>query len=332
MDVFNRRISLDEAGSIVQLAARRQLLDGANSAIFHHFGLMRSRVAVLQAAFPNGTLHTVAIKANPVLEILRELVQAGTGLEAASLEEVELARAAGCESQRIVFDSPAKTVHEIEQTLRWGVVINADNFDELGRIAAARRTTDSTSQVGLRANAMVGGGTIAHTSVSQSNSKFGVPLATDRRKIVNAFADYPWLCGLHVHVGSQGCSLSLLVEAVERIAGLRREIMVETGRVVSYVDVGGGLSTVYCTGESCQLRIGRKPCGIRQAGTAAGGGPPGGRFPSTARISAGRLETRVLRARCERLAEIGSCQPRDHRRPIVLFRRPYCARRSVAAG
>ncbi len=249
MDVFNRRISLDEAATIVQ-TARRQLLDGSSSAIFHHLGLMRARFAALQAAFPESALHTVAIKANPVVEILRELVQAGAGLEAASVEEVALARAAGCPAERIVFDSPAKTVDEIGQALRWGVYLNADNFEEVGRIAAARRTCSSTSRVGLRVNAMVGGGSIAHTSVSQSNSKFGVPLAADRRRIVAACAEHDWLSGLHVHVGSQGCALSLLVEAVARIAGLRQEILSETGRAISEVDIGGGLSTVYRTGDA----------------------------------------------------------------------------------
>src|SRR3990170_378167 len=125
MDVFNYRISLDEAAAIVQTARRRQLLNGASSAIFHHLGLMRARIAALQAAFPDGTLHAVAVKANPVLEILREVVQTGSGLEAASIEEVQLAVAAGCPAQRVVFDSPTKTVDEIQQALRWGVYINA---------------------------------------------------------------------------------------------------------------------------------------------------------------------------------------------------------------
>lgn len=250
MDVFNRRVALDEAVTIVDGALRCQLLDGASSAIFHHLGLMGARFSALQEAFPQNTLHAVAIKANPVMEILRELVRCGAGLEAASIEEVELALAAGCPAERIVFDSPAKTVPEIAQALRWGVVLNADNFDELGRIAVAQRAAGSSSLVGLRVNAMVGGGSIAQTSVSRSNSKFGVPLASDRQRILEAFAEHDWLTGLHVHVGSQGCPLSLLVEAADRMAGLRREIEAATGRRISYIDLGGGLSTVYRAGET----------------------------------------------------------------------------------
>ena len=71
---------------------------------------MRSRIAQLQSAFPKGTLHALAIKANPLVEVLREAVNAGAGLEAASIEEVHLALAADCPPERIVFDSPAKTL------------------------------------------------------------------------------------------------------------------------------------------------------------------------------------------------------------------------------
>ncbi len=249
MNVFHHRISLDEAAAIVQTAHRRELLGRAPSAIFHHLGLMRARIAALQAAFPDDTMHAVAVKANPVLEILREVVQTGVGLEAASIEEVQLALAAGCPAERVVFDSPAKTVDEIQQALRWGVYLNADNFDELDRIAAARMTTESKSITGLRVNAMVGCGTIQQTSVSESTSKFGVPLKSGRQVIFAAFARHGWLTGLHFHVGSQGCRLALLAEAADRVSGLRRAIIAETGRNVAHVDIGGGLSTVYRTGD-----------------------------------------------------------------------------------
>jgi diaminopimelate decarboxylase len=245
MDAFHRRISLDEAATLVERALQGNLLHGASAAIFHHLELMRTRIATLHTTFPEQSLHAVAIKANPVVEILREVVGAGAGLEAASLEEVELALAAGCAANRVVFDSPAKTVDEIRQALAWGVYLNADNLDELERIAAARRACESSSCVGLRVNPMVGGGSIAHTSVAASDSKFGVPLSTDRAKIIAAFAEHAWLSGLHVHVGSQGCDLALLAEAARRIAELRRAITAETGRDLPLVDVGGGLPTAY---------------------------------------------------------------------------------------
>jgi diaminopimelate decarboxylase len=250
MDVFHQRISLDETAAIVREALRAKLLDADASAIFHHLGLMRSRIAAVQAAFPEHALHTVAIKANPLVEVLREAVRAGAGLEAASLEEVQLALAAECPPEHIVFDSPAKTIREIEQALRWGVYLNADNFEELRRIAVARNSFPSSSRVGLRINAMVGGGTIGATSVSQADSKFGVPLIAQRPAIVAAFAEYDWLTGLHVHVGSQGCPMEMLTEAADRVWCLRQEIVTDAGKSVNDIDIGGGLPTIYRTETS----------------------------------------------------------------------------------
>jgi diaminopimelate decarboxylase len=250
MDVFHKRIEIDEAATIVRAALDRQLLGETPSAIFHDLGLMRARFATLQAAFPASALHAVAIKANPLVEVLREVVQAGGGLEAASIEEVELALAASCPADRIVFDSPAKTLREIEQALCHGIYLNADSFDELERIAAVQSAYYSTSVVGLRVNAMVGGGTIRATSVAEASSKFGVSLHADRQRIIEAFAQYPWLRGLHVHVGSQGCGLELLVEAVARIESLRRDVVLETCRDVPFVDIGGGLPAIYRTGAT----------------------------------------------------------------------------------
>jgi diaminopimelate decarboxylase len=249
MNAFDHRLSQDEAATIVQAANSRGFLAGAASAVFHHFGIMRARIATLQADFPVQTLHTIAIKANPLVEVLREVVRAGAGLEAASIEEAELALAAGCPAERVMFDSPAKTRDEIDYALRLGVYLNVDNFDELDRIAAALATRDSTSPIGLRVNPMVGGGAIQQTSVSVAGSKFGVPLLSDRQRIIAAFTEHDWLNGLHVHAGSQGCRLTLLADAVERVAALRREIVATTGKSVPNVDIGGGLPTVYRTGD-----------------------------------------------------------------------------------
>ncbi|HEX5472705.1 MAG TPA: hypothetical protein VFW73_12515 [Lacipirellulaceae bacterium] len=242
-------MSLDETASMFRAANKRGLLKDASSAIFHHLGLMRARIAILRDAFPPTCLHAIAIKANPVVGVLREIVRLGAGLEAASIEEVELALAAGCPPEQIVYDSPAKTSAEIRRSLELGVYLNADNFNELDRIAAAHKLHNSQSIVGLRINTMVGAGAIEYTSVSAASSKFGVPLKADREKILAAFATHPCLAGLHIHVGSQGCSLVQLSEAAARIAELRQEIASRTGRLVSYVDIGGGLPTSYRTGE-----------------------------------------------------------------------------------
>lgn len=109
-----QRLDAARIGAAVRALLAGGWLDDERPAVLvHDLDLVQARARALAAAFPEGALHAVAIKASPVVAILRALVDAGMGLEAASWEEVELARAAGCAPDRIVFDSPAKTRTEL---------------------------------------------------------------------------------------------------------------------------------------------------------------------------------------------------------------------------
>jgi diaminopimelate decarboxylase len=241
------RLERSAIAPILQRAiAQGHLSADCPSLILHDLGRLDARLADLRASFPPGSLHAVAIKANPLVEVLRFCVERGAGLEAASYEEVALARAAECPPDRIVYDSPAKTISDLERALRLGVRINIDNMDELARIAALREEIPSESRIGMRVNPLVGEGRIRATSVAGPGSKFGLPLVAGDRSLIDAFARHDWLTGLHVHVGSQGCDVAQMVEAVRRLHGLRTEIHRSLGREqVRSLDLGGGLPVAY---------------------------------------------------------------------------------------
>lgn len=247
MSTWDDQIAPDELAAISAAALARGLFGNADrSVVFHDLGRMRSKIRVLSEHFPPRSLHAVAVKANPLIEVLAEAVAEGAGLEAASFEEVHIALAAGAAPGRIVFDSPAKTHAELREALALGVLINADSFDELARIDALRSQAHSTSRIGLRINPMVGAGSIGITSVAHRGSKFGVDIDTDRERILTAFRRYPWLRGLHVHIGSQGCDLELLVAGAVRIQDLMSEIRAVGGENrLEFVDIGGGLPAAY---------------------------------------------------------------------------------------
>lgn len=199
----------------------------------------------LRAAFPEDALHAVAVKANPLARVLRFLRERGAGAEAASLPELRLALEAGQPPERIVFDSPAKTVSELAFALKAGINVNADNLDELTRIEALLRDIPSASRIGIRINPQVGQGRIAATSVAGLRSKFGVPLSREE-ELAAAFTRHPWLGGVHVHVGSQGCSLDMLVSGARAVYDFTRRLHEGLGeRRVTVFDLGGGLPAVY---------------------------------------------------------------------------------------
>jgi len=213
------------------------------SLVFHDLGLQHRRFEELKQSFPSTALHAVAIKANPIVEVLRRLVDQGAGLEAASIEEVHIALAAGCPPQRIVFDSPAKTFEELQFAFNRGLTVNIDNAHELA--TAARIERHPGARIGLRVNPAQGVGSIEATSVAGPESRFGFDIAELVEHVLPNLPAETEIDGIHVHVGSQGCSLDQLVDAVVIANDLLPTLRSSgTGRD-PFVDIGGGLSTDY---------------------------------------------------------------------------------------
>jgi diaminopimelate decarboxylase len=228
------RIALDEVEALVGALRRAGTWsDASKAAQVVDLRRMHHRVDELVDAFPSDTLHAVAIKAMPLVAVLERLVAQGVGLEAASWEEVALARAAGCPGERIVFDGPAKTDAELRQALDLGCWLNADHPRELERLAEAGAPGDA--RVGIRVNPGIGAGSIGFTSTVARGSKFGVPIE-DAPALVERF---PFVSGLHVHTGSQGCGLDLLSAAAHRTAEVVDALDLD------WLDVGGGLPVRY---------------------------------------------------------------------------------------
>ncbi|GAA4065711.1 diaminopimelate decarboxylase [Nonomuraea soli] len=212
---------------------------------------VRASVERLHAAFGPGVLHTFAAKAASLVPVLRLLAGSGMGCEVASPGELRIALDAGFDPATIVFDSPAKTRHELALALELGVAVNADNLDELRRIDALR-PEESASVVGLRVNPQVGTGSIGAMSTATATSKFGVALRDPgaREAVVAAFARHPWLTRLHAHVGSQGCPLELIAAGIAETYELAEEINQRLGRrQVTGLDIGGGLPVNFASDE-----------------------------------------------------------------------------------
>ncbi|WP_373560393.1 diaminopimelate decarboxylase [Streptomyces sp. Ag109_G2-15] len=211
---------------------------------------IRESAAALRAAFDAVTapgtpvLHAFAVKATPLVPVLRLLHEEGIGAEVASPGELALARAAGVPPDRTVLDSPAKTPAELREALALGIAVNADNPQELDRLDALVGSAPSRSPLGIRVNPQIGGGTIGATSTATQTSKFGVALRDEgaREWVVRAYADRPWLTRLHAHTGSQGIPLPLLARGVAETYALAEEINARIGRPqIDTLDIGGGL-------------------------------------------------------------------------------------------
>jgi diaminopimelate decarboxylase len=256
---MKEKISAADASAVLAKAAAQGIINEHDSAaVFYDLTFLLDRFAEVRRNFPPGSLHAAAVKACPIINIIKLLNQNGYGLEAASLPEVYLGEKSGFPNNNIIFDSPAKTAEEIEYAINLGVHINADSLEELETINNLLTGKKTEATFGLRVNPQVGTGRIAITSVAGDYSKFGVPVKEFKEQIIDAYIKYEWLTGIHLHVGSQGCPLELLLKGVGVVYDLANEInshLEGTGRQINIFDLGGGYPVSYYAIDSPQSLV-----------------------------------------------------------------------------
>lgn len=241
---YPERLSADVMAATLSRALSGGLICSSDdTVVFYDLSRLDLALDALKRAFPSTAIHAVAVKANPSVEVLKRIRSAGYGVEVASMGELHLALAAGFPVQAIVFDSPVKTSEELEAALKMGIRINANTLGELTRIDKLHTFLKSRSPVGIRINPETGKGVIDVTSVAVQHSKFGISLRECRSVLAAAFSEYPWLTGLHVHIGSQGMSLDQLLDGIAAVYDFSLDLKDHVE--ITFFDIGGGLSAQY---------------------------------------------------------------------------------------
>ena len=242
------RLAPQDISSVLRRAVLRSdiVTEEDTALFFYDLSALENRIGRLREQFPHDTLHAIAVKACPLPTILSMMGLLDVGAETATLPELQLALKSGIEPHQIVFDSPAKTNDDIRFALKSGVYINADSLEELARID--RLINEFGGTAGIRINPQVGTGSIAASSTAGEYSKFGVSLNQFTPQLIQTFVNFPWLTGVHMHIGSQGCPLELLAAGLKRLTGFINQVneaLISSGRHIKLVDIGGGLPVAY---------------------------------------------------------------------------------------
>eukprot|EP00929_Paragymnodinium_shiwhaense_P006694 TRINITY_DN11065_c0_g1_i1.p1 TRINITY_DN11065_c0_g1~~TRINITY_DN11065_c0_g1_i1.p1 ORF type:complete len:548 (-),score=134.06 TRINITY_DN11065_c0_g1_i1:130-1773(-) len=241
---FPRASVLEEQTSLLQRPV----------ALLYDLDAWEGALVACRDSFGPGCLHALAIKSNPVAPLLQTAIDLGYGMECASLGEVLHAQSVGCPVDRIVFDSPCKTLADLYYCLEQGIHMNLDNFEELRRVVEIRKKLPEgcpPPSVGIRINPMVGAGVIAALSVSVADSKFGISIQREA-ELLGAYKENPWLNCVHVHVGSANKGTQLLVEGIKTAVDFAQRVNKQAGRrQVTVLDIGGGLGVDYMSEEAC---------------------------------------------------------------------------------
>ncbi len=203
-----------------------------------------TRLDAAFAAVPHA-LH-YALKANSTLDVLRLLRGLGSGADANSGGEIEVALRAGFIPEDLVFTGVGKTPEELQRAVSLGLkAINAESPGELDRIDAFARARGIRARVAVRLNPDIEAGGHPYISTGRRINKFGVPIELGR-ELYRKISKMPGLqpVGVHVHIGSQITDLEPLRQAAVALAGLVAELA-EDGIALEHLDLGGGLGISY---------------------------------------------------------------------------------------
>ena len=205
-------------------------------------GTMTRKYNKLLESFKGASVRiNFACKALTNINVLKHFRSLGSGLDAVSIQEVELGLKAGFDPQSILFTPNCVSIEEIEEGVEAGVRINIDNLailEEFGNRHGAK------VPVCIRINPHVLAGGHHKISTGHIDSKFGISIyqIPHVHRIVEACGMK--VEGIHMHTGSDILDVETFLRATE--------IMFETAkefRDLDYIDFGSGFKVSYRAGD-----------------------------------------------------------------------------------
>lgn len=228
-------------------AIRKLALEHAPCYVYSHEKLA-AQAHALQDMFPSYDF-LFSVKANPFPPVVKALTALGIGADAASAQEVQLARTCGMEKGDIFFSAAGKSDAALERA--WDDChIIADSLGEVARIGALAQKRGETIEIGIR----------VHPVFSMDNgiggaSKFGID-EEDLPQLKEMLSSLPVrICGIHVHLRSQNLNCAVLGRYYENCFHLAQRVKELLDCRMDYINFGGGVGIAYDEARETPLDI-----------------------------------------------------------------------------
>ena len=184
-----------------------------------------------------------AVKANPNINILREIKNFNLGADVVSIGELMMAIKAGINPKKIVFSGVGKTNSELEYAINKKILlINTESKSEILEIEKIAKTKKRVVNIGIRLNPNTDAKTLSQISTGKKENKFGV-----NEKMFLHLVDHVKkskslkLKCLSVHIGSQ----ILDHKPYKKMLNVVDRIIKKSNYDFEYIDLGGGMGIDY---------------------------------------------------------------------------------------
>jgi diaminopimelate decarboxylase len=192
----------------------------------------------LTSAFSGARVRVMyACKALTNGAILRLMNDLGTGLDAVSLQEVELGLRAGFEPDRILFTPSMISFDELRYVAERGVQVNIDTISVLERFGT---TYGNSIPVCIRINPHIMAGGNDRISTGHIDSKFGISIHQIRHVQRIVSSHNMRINGLHMHTGSDILNADVFLQGAELLFEIA-----ESFPDITFLDFGSGFKVPY---------------------------------------------------------------------------------------
>jgi diaminopimelate decarboxylase len=208
----------------------------------YHGEKIENQYKRLKDAFIGVNVHLhYAMKALNNVNILRLLKKQGCGLDAVSIQEVQLGLRAGFEAQQIMFTPNCVDFEEIKEAVKLCAIINIDNISILEQFG---HEYGSSIPCCLRLNPHIMAGGHSHISVGHIDSKFGISIY-QLRHVQRVISSHK-ICvnGLHMHTGSDILDAEVFLRGAELLFEAA-----ESFPDLEFMDFGSGFKVGYKEGD-----------------------------------------------------------------------------------
>jgi len=199
---------------------------------------IKSQYEKMQHAFKDVKLGIhFACKALGNINILRFLNRLGSGLDAVSIQEVQLGLKAGFRPEDIIFTPNCVSIDEIQEGVALGVKVNIDNISILEQFG---HIYGSKVPVCIRINPHILAGGNNKISTGHIDSKFGISIYQMPHVLRVVETNNMKVEGLHMHTGSDILDVDVFLKGAE--------ILLDTAKNfpdLDYVDFGSGFKVPY---------------------------------------------------------------------------------------
>lgn len=189
-------------------------------------------------SFPNIEIKLkYAAKALTNTSILKYLRSLGAGLDAVSIQEVELGLIAGFKPEEIMYTPNGVSFEEIKEGIEKGVMLNIDNISILEQFG---NEYQDKIPVCIRLNPHLMAGGNHKISTGHIDSKFGISILQTRHllRVIDTYKIN--VVGLHMHTGSDILDADVFLNGAKLLFDLAKDF-----NSLEFIDFGSGFKVPY---------------------------------------------------------------------------------------